>query len=249
MNVDRPCEARRSFSAAKSGSDMYTSPRTSTRPAYVDPQRDRRDRAQVVRDVLADLAVAARGAADQHAVLVDQRDREPVDLRLGDELERRILDPLARQVVAHPVHPRAQLRLGARVGERQHRLQVRDLVELGDRLAADALGRRVGRDELRVLALDRAQLVQQRVVGVVADLGVVEDVVAVPVVDELLAQLGGALGRRHCFPNSFARSYSRRPSMPCSAVRSKCSGVTAIRPAATAARSVPGSSSWVGESP
>ena len=54
--------------------------------------------------------------------------------------------------------------------------------------------------QLRVLALDRAQLVQQRVVGVVADLGVVEDVVAVPVVDELLAQLGGALGRRHSLP-------------------------------------------------
>ena len=29
MKVDRPASARRSFSAAKSGSDMYTSPRTS----------------------------------------------------------------------------------------------------------------------------------------------------------------------------------------------------------------------------
>ena len=58
----------------------------------------------------------------------------------------------------------------------------RDLLEPRDRLGADALGRRVGRDELRVVALDRAQLVEQRVVVVVADLGVVEDVVAVVVV-------------------------------------------------------------------
>ena len=161
------------------------------RRRVVDPQRDRADRAQVVGDVLADLAVAARGAAHEHAVAVEQRDREPVDLRLGHELERRLLDPLAREVVAHPVHPGAQLLLGARVGEREHRLQVRDLLELAHRLPADALGRRVGRQQLRVLALDRAQLVQQRVVGVVADLRVVEDVVAVAVVGELLAQLGG----------------------------------------------------------
>ena len=126
----------------------------------------------------------------KHAVAVEQRDRQPVDLRLGDELERRVLDPLAREVVAHAVDPGAQLLLRARVGQREHRLQVRDLLELADRLAADALGRRVGRQQLRVLALDRAQLVQQRVVGVVADLGVVEDVVAVAVVGELLAQLG-----------------------------------------------------------
>ena len=46
--------------------------------------------------------------------------------------------------------------------------------------------------QLGVLGLERAQLVEQRVVVVVADLGVVEDVVAVAVVVELLAQLGGA---------------------------------------------------------
>ena len=42
------------------------------------------DRAQVVRDVLADLAVAARRAALEHAVAVEQRDRQAVDLRLAD---------------------------------------------------------------------------------------------------------------------------------------------------------------------
>jgi hypothetical protein len=151
----------------------------------------------IVRRLCVTSAVAARGAPLQHAVAVEQRDRQAVDLRLGDELERRVLDPLAREVVAHPLHPRPQLRLRAGVGQREHRLQVRDLLEPADRRAADPLGGRVGRDELRVLGLDRAQLVEQLVVLLVADDRVVEDVVALPVVDELLAQLGGALGGAH----------------------------------------------------
>jgi hypothetical protein len=72
---------------------------------------------------------------------------------------------------------------------------VADLLEVGDRLAADALSGRVGRDELGMVGLDGAQLVEERVVLVVADLGIVEDVVAVAVVVELAAQLRGALSR------------------------------------------------------
>jgi hypothetical protein len=53
-----------------------------------------------VRDVLADLAVAPRGAGLQDAIAVDERDREAVDLRLGDVLELGILDALAREVVS-----------------------------------------------------------------------------------------------------------------------------------------------------
>jgi hypothetical protein len=41
-----------------------------------------------VRHVLADLAVAAGRAALEHAVAVDQRDREAVDLGLADERKR-----------------------------------------------------------------------------------------------------------------------------------------------------------------
>ena len=159
------------------------------RRGVVDAQRDGRDRAQVVGDVLADHAVAAGRAALEDAVAVEQRDREAVDLRLGDVAELRRLDPLARKVVAHPVDPRAQLLLAARVGEREHRLQVRDLVEAVERLAAGALRRRVGGEQLGVLGLDAAQLVEQRVVGVVADDRVVEDVVAAAVLAQLVAEL------------------------------------------------------------
>ena len=72
-------------------------------------QRDRADRAQVLGHVLADLAVAARGAAHEHAVLVHERDREPVDLRLGHEADVAHLHALAREVAlaAHAPRPPA----------------------------------------------------------------------------------------------------------------------------------------------
>ncbi len=228
------------------------------RRGVVDAQRDRRDRAQIVGDVLADHAVAAGRAALEDAVAVEQRDRQAVDLRLGDVAELRRLDPLAREVVAHPVDPRPQLLLAARVGEREHRLQVRDLVEAVERLAAGALRRRVGGEQLGVLGLDAAQLVEQRVVGVVADDRVVEDVVAPAVLAQLVAELRRAppdLRRRAhstsraAGASSRARSYRPRSSIPAASVRSKCSGVTAMRPALIAARSVPGSSWKPGSAP
>ncbi len=126
----------------------------------VDPQRDRADRAQVVRDVLPHLAVAPRGPALQHARAVDETDRQAVYLRLDHEPEPRHGDALAREMRAHPLHPGPQLLLGASVRQREHRLQVLDLLQLAHRLAAHALGGRVGGAQPRVLGLDRAQLVQ-----------------------------------------------------------------------------------------
>jgi len=70
---------------------------------------------------------------------------------------------------------------------------VAHLLELVERLRAHALGRRVRRAQLRVLGLEVAQLVEQRVVLAVGDVGVVEDVVAVVVVLELLPELGRPL--------------------------------------------------------
>ena len=155
-------------------------------------QRNRADRAQVLGHVLAHLAVPAGGAAHQHAVLVDERDGEAVDLRLGHEVHVAHLHALAREVALAAHHPRGQLLLVARVGEREHRLEVRHLLELVERLAADPLRRRVRRAQLLVVGLEVAQLVQQRVVLRIRDLRVVEDVVAVAVVLELSPQLLGS---------------------------------------------------------
>src|SRR4051794_30245712 len=65
--------------------------------------------------------------------------------------------------------------------------------ELGGDRGAHPLGGRVGRDQLRVLGLQRLQLAHHRVVGAVVDGRLVEDVVAVVGVVDGIAQLGGAL--------------------------------------------------------
>ena len=60
------------------------------RHVLLEAERNGPDRAHVAGDVLAPDAVAARHAADEHAVLVGERDAEAVDLQLGDvrDLER-----------------------------------------------------------------------------------------------------------------------------------------------------------------
>ena len=230
------------------------------RVRIVEPKRDRGDRAQVVGDVLADLPVAAGGAALELPVAIDERDRQAVDLGFGDELELWIGDPLAGQEVPHALDPRRQVLARVRVGQRQHRLGVGDLLELGDWLGRDALGGRIGGDELGMLLLEGLQLVVERVVLVVADLRVIENVVAVGVVVDLPAELRGARGlvaatglvlpgRAHGSSATFSaagctrrsRLYRSSTDMPSRSVRSKWTGVTAIFPCATAARSVPAS--------
>ncbi len=88
-------------------------------------ERDRADRAQVRGHLLAAAAVAARRAADEAAVLVDERDRGAVDLRLdhvGDRLVR--VEPLA-----HVVGPLQQRLVGRHLLERAHRRDVLDLAK------------------------------------------------------------------------------------------------------------------------
>ena len=60
------------------------------RRAALQPRRHRLHRAEIGGDVLALGAVAARRAAHEAAVLVGQVDRQPVDLRFGDERQRRV---------------------------------------------------------------------------------------------------------------------------------------------------------------
>ncbi len=84
--------------------------------------------------------------------------------------------------------PVAQLRLVVGVVEREHRRRMRHLDESLSRLAAHALGRRIRRDQLRMRQLNRLQFVHQDVVISIADLRVVEHVVAVLVMANQLAQ-------------------------------------------------------------
>ena len=63
-----------------------------------------------------------------------------------------------------------------------------DLDEALAGLAADALSRRIWRDQIGMFGLDLLQLIHQTVEFGVADLGIIEHVVAVLVMPNLLAQ-------------------------------------------------------------
>ena len=106
------------------------------------------DRLDVGGDVLAGAAVAAGERPDQPAVLVEQVDRQPVDLELAQQVG--LLDAVA----AEPGVPRLELLVGERVVEALHPLQVVDRGELGRDRAADLLGRRVRRAQLGELLLE-----------------------------------------------------------------------------------------------
>ena len=155
-------------------------------------QRNRVDRPEVDRDILPTLAVAASRSPDESAALVDEGHRRAVDLRLENVRDRLV----GTEPLANVVGPLLQRLPRGDLLERPHGRQVLDLPEPFRGRRTDTLRRRVGCDELGVLGLERLQLVEQRVVRAVGDLGVVEDVVAVEVVLDQATQLGCAVRGR-----------------------------------------------------
>ncbi|OIQ78087.1 hypothetical protein GALL_402120 [mine drainage metagenome] len=156
-------------------------------------QRHVADGAHVRGHVLAGLAVAARGAAHQHAVLVAQADGQAVELQLGlvAHFGVAVLQPQAR---AHALVELggALRRLAGFSVQRQHRHAVRHRRESGQRRRADALRRRVGSEQLGMLGLEALQLAIQRVIVGVGDQRCVELVVGARIARDLVAQLADA---------------------------------------------------------
>ncbi len=149
----------------------------------VEPLGDRRDRQHVGGDVLALETVAARGGADELAMLIEQRTGKPVDLRLGDDGEGRVFSQ-----AQEPAHARAKLGhllVGEDIAERQHRHDVAHFGEFLRRRRANP--RRLGVDEFRVGLLQRLVSAAQRVIFGVGDARRVLLMVA-PV---MLGKLGG----------------------------------------------------------
>ena len=123
----------------------------------LDCERDAADRADVGGHVLTDGAVAAGGGAHQAAVLVGEADRQAVDLQLSAVVD------VGADGAANAAVEAADLVERERVLQAEHRRAVPHLRELLRRLAAHALRRRVGGDQLRVLLLEPAELEEQRV--------------------------------------------------------------------------------------
>ena len=129
----------------------------------LDAKRQRAHRAEILRHVLADHAVAPGRAADEDAVFILEGHGEPVDLRLD-----RVAVAGGKQAV-HAFTESIELIEGEDVCQALQRNLVPYLLKLAQGLAADALRGRIGRDELGVLRLKGFEPVHQHVVFIIGD--------------------------------------------------------------------------------
>ncbi|MCY1395913.1 hypothetical protein D9M71_108690 [compost metagenome] len=170
-------------------------------------QRDVAHGAHVGADVLAGAAVATGGAAHQTAVLVEQADRQAVELGLAAVFHFR---PAAEQVagrqqltqaLAHAAVEVQQVLFLEGVAQAEHRHFVAHLAEGRGSGAAHALGRRLRGHQFGMRLFQALEFAEQAVVFGVWNARLVEHVVAVVVRVELAAQLrdslGGGLGIGH----------------------------------------------------
>ncbi len=171
------------------------------RPALaVQAQGDVAHGAHVGADVLAGGAVAAGGAAGQPAVLVQQADRQAVELglatvvHLGAAAEQVAARQQVGQAFAHAAVEVQQVLFLEGVAQAEHGDFVADFAEGRGGGPAHALGRRFGGDQVGVLGLQFLEFAEQAVVLGVRHAGLVEHVVAVVVRVQLAAELGDALG-------------------------------------------------------
>ena len=179
---------------------MKASPRTTSTAGTPDllvggnrnAQRDGLERAQVGGDVLAHLAVAARGALGEDTVAVVQNDGQAVDLRLNNEFGRTATRSSSLRTRSYQARaswaPKAfaSERIGAGGGPWRSGRQ------------AVAPARWVGesaRDPGRIVALDLLELVQQAIVLSVADDRRIQHVIAIIVEIDLCLELFVASAR------------------------------------------------------
>ncbi len=148
------------------------------------PARHRREGPDVRGDVLSRPPVAAGGRARQVAVLVDQVDRETIDLQLAQP-------GVHLGLPGDAGGPRLELHLREDVVQREQPLQVLHRGEQRRDGAGDLLGRRVRRAQTRIAGLELRQLGHELVVLGVGDGRGIQDVVA----EGVFAQLPGQLRR------------------------------------------------------
>ena len=158
-------------------------------------ERDAAHGAQIRGHVLTDGTVAAGRADGKAAVAVFERDGQAVDLRLHTE-------PHVRDLLPAPCRERRDLLKAENVLEAQHPHVMRDLLEAARRRTADALGGRIGREQLRERALEVGELVHEQIIGVVVHGGGVQHIVFLIISLEQTRQLCDTrlcLGKVHLY--------------------------------------------------
>jgi hypothetical protein len=142
-----------------------------------------RDGPQIRSHIFPNAAVPTRCPTHQTAAPVEQGNPEAVDLRL-----RHPAKGGARERPAGAGHERPDLLETADAVEREHSHTMLDALERPRWRSGDSLGRAVGRDQFRGGSLELDQLVHQRVVFGIRDLGPRLLVVQPVVTGDFLAQ-------------------------------------------------------------
>ena len=176
------------------GHEHFTAHFQRRRPAFaVQLQRNIAHGAHVDANVFARGAIAPGGAAHQQTILIQQADRQAIELRLAAVFHRRAA---TKQIAGRHVEAfvdaaieLAHVGFFESVAEAEHRNFVTHLSERGQRHAADALGRRVAGDQFRIGRFQRLELVEQAVVLGIGNARLVENVIAIVVLIQLSAQL------------------------------------------------------------
>ena len=150
-------------------------------------QRQLVNRAQIGRDVFAQLAIAPRRAQCEAAIFILQDHREAVELWFDNVAEAGLF--ILRQKAQQSLAPLAQVLFTEGVCQAQHRDLVPHFFETFGDCAADAYSWTVGVEQLRVLLFQRLEFAKEGVKGCVADLRIVKNVVAVLMVADALAQV------------------------------------------------------------
>ena len=166
-------------------------------------ERDRADGAQVGGDTFAGAAIAARHALHQHAILVDERHGQAIELGLAAEaqLVTRILGVSQLQRFRRTLHEGAQLIVIEGVVERQHRHRMLHFFKPAGRRGSDTLGGRFRGDQLGIFGFQRLEATQARVVVGIGQRRIIQHVIAVAGLEQLAMQLRDLLHHlgRHAF--------------------------------------------------
>jgi hypothetical protein len=149
----------------------------------IDAQRDRADGPDIGGDVLASGSIAARHAAHQRSIFIDERKAQAVEFVFGYVFHLLALGTLARAAVEI-----AQLVVAIGVVEAQHRRGMAHGAETLARFAADTLGGRIVRYQFGMLRFERLQFVHQAIEPAIGDRRLVEHVIAVFVLADFAAQ-------------------------------------------------------------
>ncbi len=160
-------------------------------------QRNRADRTQVGRNILAHGSIASGNSAHKARAcgrsgvdcrapaitrLIVQGHRKPIQLVLA-----LVLDFVRARQLHHAPRPVAQLFFAGCVIQREHRRRVRHLHKALACLAAHSLSRRIRRHQLGMLLLDRLQRIHLGVEFGVADLGRIQHKITMLVMANLFA--------------------------------------------------------------